>query len=122
MWPGSPVARHRMNAPSKVTNTWSARASASRSESGGSAAHPTHIEPGLADAPTQLQRIAVVRANASQLSHAELDEADELDDGDPVALAAAVTQLRDRLPGLRVIGGCCGTDVRHVAAMWGLSA
>lgn len=85
-------------------------------------AHPTHIEPGLAAAPTQSQRIAVVRANASQLSHAELDEADELDDGDPVALSAAVTQLRDRLPGLRVIGGCCGTDVQHVAAMWGLSA
>jgi S-methylmethionine-dependent homocysteine/selenocysteine methylase len=85
-------------------------------------AHPTHIERGMADQSPQLRRIAVVRANASELSHAELDEAEVLDDGDPVALAAAVASLRERLPGLRVVGGCCGTDARHVAAMWGVSA
>ena len=85
-------------------------------------AHPTHIERGVADQSPQLRRIAVVRANASELSHAELDEAEVLDDGDPVALAAAVASLRERLPGLRVVGGCCGTDARHVAAMWGVSA
>lgn len=67
-------------------------------------AHPTHIERGMADQSPQLRRIAVVRANASELSHAELDEAGVLDDGDPVALAAAVASLRERLPGLRVVG------------------
>jgi len=81
-------------------------------------AYPTHIAAGLGDDRTALQRVAFLRANASQLSHAELDEADELDDGDPAQLAVEVGGLRALLPGLRVIGGCCGTDARHVAAIW----
>ena len=83
-------------------------------------AHPRHIAAGLAPGDSALGRIAVVRANASELSHAELDEAEELDDGDPLLLADAVAALRGRLPGLAVVGGCCGTDARHVAAMWGV--
>ena len=58
-----------------------------------------------------------MRANASRLSHAELDEAEELDDGDPVELAADVAALRPRLPNLTVVGGCCGTDERHIAQL-----
>lgn len=81
-------------------------------------AHPRHIAAGLGGEPAALSRIAVVRANASELSHAELDEAEELHDGDPAGLAEALAELRELLPGLRVIGGCCGTDARHVAAIW----
>ena len=58
----------------------------------------------------------------SELSLAELDEAKELDDGDPARLAEVRTEVWDLLPGLRVIGGCCGTDARHVSAMWGVDA
>ncbi len=54
------------------------------------------------------------------MSHAELDEAPELDEGDPVELRAATDRLRERLPNLRIVGGCCGTDSRHVAALWGV--
>ena len=54
-------------------------------------------------------------ANASTLSHAELDEADELDAGDPADLGVRYAALRERLPNLNVVGGCCGTDDRHVA-------
>lgn len=57
-------------------------------------------------------------------SHAELDETEELDEGDPVALGRETADLRDRLPAVRLIGGCCGTDHRHVAEMtraWGAS-
>jgi len=54
------------------------------------------------------------------MSHAELDEAEELDDGDPVRLAADQKPLLDAFGELRVLGGCCGTDARHVAAMWGV--
>ncbi len=79
-------------------------------------AHPTHIAAGLDDAP-ELSRIGGLRVNASALSHAELDEAEELDEGDPVALADATAMLRDRLPSVRQLGGCCGTDLRHVARM-----
>jgi homocysteine S-methyltransferase len=56
-----------------------------------------------------------VRVNASALSHAELDEAEELDEGDPVLLARDNAALRDRLPSIQLLGGCCGTDHRHVA-------
>jgi len=57
------------------------------------------------------------RANASDKSHAELDEATELDEGDPSALAAGYVALRPRLRNVTVLGGCCGTDERHVAAV-----
>ncbi len=77
-------------------------------------AHPTHIAAGLDDAPA-LDRVGGLRVNASALSHAELDEAEELDEGDPAALARDNARLRDRLPSVRLLGGCCGTDHRHVA-------
>jgi S-methylmethionine-dependent homocysteine/selenocysteine methylase len=77
-------------------------------------AHPSHFMDALhADGPW-IERIRGVRANASTKSHAELDESDELDEGDPAELAADYQALLDRLPNLTVIGGCCGTDHRHV--------
>jgi S-methylmethionine-dependent homocysteine/selenocysteine methylase len=83
-------------------------------------AHPTHIAAGLSDAES-LSRVGGLRVNASDLSHAELDEASELDEGDPRALARDNAALRSRLPSIRLLGGCCGTDHRHVteiAAAW----
>ena len=61
-----------------------------------------------------LQRLGGIRANASSKSHAELDEAEELDDGNPVELGSQYRALRDRLNHLTVLAGCCGTDHRHV--------
>ena len=80
-------------------------------------AHPTHFASALADAGTWLERIQGLRANASTRSHGEIDEADDLDTGDPVDLAARHLPLRALLPNLTVLGGCCGTDVRHVSAI-----
>ena len=77
-------------------------------------AHPTHVLPVL-DGSGPWERVQGVRANASAKSHAELDEADELDEGDPDDFARAHRALRDRLPNVTVVGGCCGTDHRHVA-------
>jgi S-methylmethionine-dependent homocysteine/selenocysteine methylase len=85
-------------------------------------AHPSHVAAALADAGPWLARIGGTRVNASALSHAELDAADELDEGDPAALGREQAALAALLPGLRVVGGCCGTDARHVAAMWGVIA
>jgi S-methylmethionine-dependent homocysteine/selenocysteine methylase len=79
-------------------------------------AHPTHFEGVLEPAPW-LDRLRGLRANASKKSHAELDEADELDEGDPAELAAAYAELSERLPHLSVVGGCCGTDHRHIDAI-----
>lgn len=80
-------------------------------------AHPDHVRPGLAEAPWT-DRIAGLRVNSSRLSHAQLDEAEELDEGDIADLARQTRDLAAQLPSLRVVGGCCGTDARHVAAMW----
>ena len=82
-------------------------------------AHPTHIAPALEDGDW-LGRIVQVNPNASTLSHAELDAAEELDAGDLGLLTASYDALRARLPGLAVVGGCCGTDADHVAALWGV--
>jgi S-methylmethionine-dependent homocysteine/selenocysteine methylase len=80
-------------------------------------AHPTHFDDVLATEAGWRDRIRGLRANASMMSHAELDEAEELDDGDPEDLGARYAALRARLPRLNVLGGCCGTDHRHVAAI-----
>ena len=78
-------------------------------------AHPDHFRHILTG--DWVGRIGSVRANASRLSHAELDEAAELDAGNPAELARDYHHLLHVLPGLRVVGGCCGTDLRHVAAI-----
>jgi homocysteine S-methyltransferase len=76
-------------------------------------AHPTHVAPGLGDDVTA-ERVRGIRVNASQMSHAELDAAEELDEGDPHRLGRDNASLRDLLPNVEVLGGCCGTDARHV--------
>lgn len=82
-------------------------------------AHPSHFERalGLGDG-LGLDRIRGIRANASRLSHAELDEATTLDEGDLADLCAAHDPLLRRLPELAILGGCCGTDARHIQALW----
>jgi homocysteine S-methyltransferase len=84
-------------------------------------AHPDHIAAALSSADSAdsgwTGRLRSLRANASRRSHAELDESDELDDGDPIELAAGYRQLREVVAGFTVLGGCCGTDARHVAAV-----
>jgi S-methylmethionine-dependent homocysteine/selenocysteine methylase len=80
-------------------------------------AHPTHFADVVGEPGPWRDRIAGLRANASARSHAELDEASELDDGDPAELGGQYRALRERLPQLAVLGGCCGTDDRHVAAI-----
>ena len=80
-------------------------------------AHPDHFADALGGDRTAIERIVLLRANASRMSHAELDEADELDDGDPVELAGLYAELRARHPHLGVLGGCCGTDPRHIRAI-----
>jgi homocysteine S-methyltransferase len=76
-------------------------------------AHPTHVLRGLSPGPWR-RRVRGIRANASSKSHAELNEATALDEGDPVAFGGLHVTLREQLPSLCVIGGCCGTDHRHV--------
>jgi len=80
-------------------------------------AHPTHFADAVAAGESWTRRIRGLRANASTMSHAELDQAEELDDGNPAELGGQYQDLRGRLSGLSVLGGCCGTDHRHVEAI-----
>ena len=80
-------------------------------------AHPTHFADVLKDRPAWAERIRGIRANASTLSHAELDNSETLDAGDPRDLAARYRDLRRLMPQLVELGGCCGTDHRHLRAI-----
>ena len=80
-------------------------------------AHPTHFNEALSGAASWINRVRGLRANASIKSHAELDAATELDAGNPQELGQQYRELRRRLPHLSVLGGCCGTDHRHIAAI-----
>ncbi len=77
-------------------------------------AHPTHFEHVLVPSEPWTRRLRGVRANASRKSHAELNESAELDIGDPGELGMQHAGLKRRLPLLNVMGGCCGTDHRHI--------
>lgn len=80
-------------------------------------AHPSHFSACLEDGSKWTSRIGGVRANASRCSHSELDAMTELDSGDPAELARLHRDLRERFPTINVLGGCCGTDLRHVTAI-----
>ena len=86
-------------------------------------AHPDHYAAVLGSGGDWVARIGGMRANASRCSHAELDAMTELDSGDPAELAMLYGEIRKHRPGINVLGGCCGTDLRHVTAIaeacWG---
>ncbi len=77
-------------------------------------AHPDHFVDILTDEPW-MQRLKGIVANASRCSHAELDNADELDDGDPIELGQQLADICRRFPQINIVGGCCGTDMRHIS-------
>lgn len=76
-------------------------------------AHPDHFFDVLDDSDWA-RRIRGLRCNASRLTHAELDECEVLDDGDPEELANQYKSIAASMPWLNVFGGCCGSDLRHV--------
>lgn len=80
-------------------------------------AHPTHFAEALETEAAWLKRVRGLRANASKRSHEELNDSADLDDGDPEELAQEHAALLRRHGQIRVLGGCCGTDHRHVAAI-----
>jgi S-methylmethionine-dependent homocysteine/selenocysteine methylase len=80
-------------------------------------AHPTHFADAMATGGLWMKRLRGLRANASKRSHAELNEALDLDAGDPHELGAQYRKLVERFPHITVVGGCCGTDDRHIACI-----
>ncbi len=77
-------------------------------------AHPSHFSDKLAAGTAWMQRVRGIRANASKQSHAELNEAPDLDAGNPVEFGLEYGAIRALHPHINVVGGCCGTDHRHI--------
>jgi S-methylmethionine-dependent homocysteine/selenocysteine methylase len=80
-------------------------------------AHPDHFGGVFSEADATIARLRGVLANASRMSHAELDESEELDAGDPSELGGQLAGLHAGAPHVTVLGGCCGTDHRHIEAI-----
>jgi S-methylmethionine-dependent homocysteine/selenocysteine methylase len=80
-------------------------------------AHPTHFASILVPGEPWIDRIRGLRANASTKSHAELNESETLDDGNPTELGNQYRELRNKFPQINVLGGCCGTDDLHIEAI-----
>jgi S-methylmethionine-dependent homocysteine/selenocysteine methylase len=79
--------------------------------------HPIHFAPVIRNGGDWVNRIGGLRVNASMMSHAELDNSPELDIGNWTDLAQRYARVLPLLPNIRVIGGCCGTDHRHIGAI-----
>jgi len=77
-------------------------------------AHPTHFADALRKGEAWVVRLRGLRANASTRSHAELDAAGDLDIGDPADLGRRYATLCRQFAHFTVLGGCCGTDHRHL--------
>jgi len=82
-------------------------------------AHPMHVLPAL-DGGEWQSRLRLFRPNASTLTHAELDVMEVLDKGDRDLLCRTTAQLLQAVPAITTLGGCCGTDASHVAALWSM--
>lgn len=80
-------------------------------------AHPDHFRGAITEGEQWTRRIGGLRANASRKSHEELDNSEVLDEGDPVEFGRLTGELKWLLPNLRVLGGCCGTDDRHIGCI-----
>jgi len=78
-------------------------------------AHPTHFAGVIERDEPWLGRLGGIRANASRMSHAELDESETLDAGDPQEFGELFVDVRRAAPTISILGGCCGTDSRHIA-------
>ena len=76
-------------------------------------AHPTHLGASLLDAGAT-GRLRGIRANASRMSHLELDNSQELDAGDPIEFGQLMNEIHQSVPDVTILGGCCGTDIRHI--------
>lgn len=80
-------------------------------------AHPTHFLPVFEPGARWMRRLKGLRANSSCKSHAELDNSPELDTGDPEQLGREYRDIVAAFPQITVLGGCCGTDHRHIASI-----
>ena len=76
-------------------------------------AHPEHFS-GSLGVGDWVRRVRGLRCNASRRSHAELNDSETLDAGNPTELALQNRELLERMPWINVVGGCCGSDIRHV--------
>lgn len=66
--------------------------------------------------PGTRRRVIALQANTSRRAPEELDGLDHLETEDPETFAEELHGLA-RETSLRIVGGCCGTDARHIEAL-----
>ena len=72
--------------------------------------HDTH------SSSTARNRVAGLLANTAALEPEELNDSEELVEEDPQTFAQSMAALHRDL-GMKVLGGCCGTDDRHIDSL-----
>ena len=82
---------------------------------GTNCSHPLEFEPAIADAGPWLDRLRYIRPNAAKMDKIALCSLGHLEDGDPEELGEQMGDVVRRLPRADIIGGCCGTDERHLS-------
>lgn len=80
---------------------------------GTNCAHPVEFEPAL-NGGAWTDRLRYVRPNASKMDKIALCKLGHLEDGDPEELGGQMADLKRRFPQADILGGCCGTDERHL--------
>lgn len=76
--------------------------------------HPVEFEPAL-EPGDWIDRLRSIRPNASKMEKIALCKLGHLEDGDPDELGAQMGDLARRYPHMDIMGGCCGTDERHLS-------
>ena len=79
--------------------------------------HPLEWADALADAGPWLERMRYFRPNAARMEKLALCTLGHLEDGDPEELGSQMGALAAALPRADILGGCCGTDERHLGAV-----
>lgn len=74
------------------------------------------VERAMEGFPSLLSRLSGLQANTSPLPPEALDGREALEGESPEAFAAGLLTLRSRF-GFRLLGGCCGSDDRHIRAL-----
>jgi S-methylmethionine-dependent homocysteine/selenocysteine methylase len=82
---------------------------------GTNCAHPVEFEPAFADAGSWFDRLRYIRPNAAKMDKIALCSLGHLEDGDPVELGGEMGEIARRFPRADILGGCCGTDERHLS-------
>ena len=81
---------------------------------GTNCSHPLEFEPAISETGVWTERLRYIRPNASRMEKIALCKLGHLEDGNPIELGQQMGDVAQRFPKMDILGGCCGTDERHL--------